>query len=108
MTTALLLVDLQRDYLETPDLEPEAESLGARAAVLLEGCRRRRVPVIHVWTTVRREDDRRLPHWKKAGRWRCLAGTRGHAPPAALEPADGEVIVHKAGFDPFAGRTQWQ
>jgi len=102
MKPALLLVDLQGDYLKTADLEPEAETLVARAAALLEGCRRSGVPVVFVWTTVRREDDRRLPHWKQAGRWMCVAGTTGHAPPASLRPIDGDVIVHKAGFDPFA------
>lgn len=102
MRAALLLVDLQRDYLAAPGLEPPAAALVARAAAVLQGCRRLRLPVIHVWTTVHPNDDRRLPHWRQAGRWMCVAGTAGHRPPETLLPLDGEPIVNKTGFNPFA------
>jgi len=101
MKPLLLLVDLQRDYLASPGLEPAAGSVVERAAALLEACRERDLPVVHAWTTVSRDDDRRMPHWKRAGRWLCEAGTPGHEPPAALAPRDGEEIVHKAFFSPF-------
>jgi acyl-CoA reductase-like NAD-dependent aldehyde dehydrogenase len=76
-----------------------------RAAVLLDHCRHQRIPVIHVWTTIRRDEDRRLPHWKRTDRWLCVAGTSGHQPPARLQPRAGETIIHKTGFNAFAGAT---
>ena len=103
MKPALLLVDLQGDHLATPELHPPADAVVTRAAVLLDHCRRHRIPVIHVWTTIRRDKDRRLPHWKRTGRWMCVAGTNGHQPPARLQPREGELIIHKTGFNAFAG-----
>jgi alpha-ketoglutaric semialdehyde dehydrogenase len=99
----LLLVDLQRDYLSDPDLQPAAGEITTGAAGLLEGCRRAGVDVAHVWTTVSREREDRMPHWEREGRWLCVEGTAGHAPPPALEPVAGEPIVHKTHFDPFSG-----
>jgi alpha-ketoglutaric semialdehyde dehydrogenase len=101
----LLLVDLQRDYLTNPELEPAAGRIVRQARALLDGCRELGVPVAHVWTTVSRRDDRRMSHWKREGRWLCEEGTPGHEPPRALEPRDGERIVHKAAFSAFAGGT---
>lgn len=101
MTPALLLVDLQQDFLDASGLEPPAGDLIARAADLLAGCRRAAMPIVHVWTTVRRDDDRRMPHWRARDLWRCEEGTPGHAPPASLRPRDGEAIVHKTDFSAF-------
>jgi alpha-ketoglutaric semialdehyde dehydrogenase len=102
MSHALLLVDLQGDFLTTPQLQPPADALIARAAGLLQACRRRQLPVLHIWTTVRREGDDRLPHWRESNRWMCVAGTPGHEPPDALRPVEGEAIIHKTGFNAFA------
>jgi acyl-CoA reductase-like NAD-dependent aldehyde dehydrogenase/nicotinamidase-related amidase len=99
----LVLVDLQRDYLALDGLEPAADAVVARARALLDGFRERGMPVAHVWTTVTREDDSRMRHWKTQGLWRCEAGSDGHRPPLGLEPRPGEAIVHKRGFDPFVG-----
>jgi delta 1-pyrroline-5-carboxylate dehydrogenase len=101
MKPALLLVDLQGDFLNAPGLQPDAETLIARTAALLSECRREKIPVIHAWTTVHRETDQRLPHWKKTDRWLCVAGTDGHKTPESLQPIPGEVVIHKTGFNPF-------
>jgi acyl-CoA reductase-like NAD-dependent aldehyde dehydrogenase/nicotinamidase-related amidase len=98
----LLLVDLQRDYLEAPDLDPPAAAIVRRAKDLLEGSRTRGLDVAHVWTTVSREHDDRMPHWKREGRWLCVDGTSGHEPPHGLEALEGEPIIHKTFFSPFA------
>lgn len=102
MSAALLLIDLQRDFLAAPGLVPAAGGLIDRASRLLAGCRARRIPVIHVWTTIRRDDDRRLRHWRESNRWQCVEGTAGHAPPDSLRPVEGERIIHKTGFNCFA------
>jgi alpha-ketoglutaric semialdehyde dehydrogenase len=98
----LLLIDLQQDFLAAPGLEPPAGRIVAAAAGLLERARRLGVPVAHAWTTVERSPDRRMPHWKESGRWICVRGTEGHAPPASLRPRDGEPVVEKTFFSPFS------
>lgn len=102
MKSALLLIDLQRDFLASANLQPPASSVTQRAAELLQACRQRGIPVIHIWTTVEREKDHRLPHWRELKRWMCVAGTPGHETPNELSPLAGETIVHKTGFNPFA------
>ena len=101
MKPLLLLVDLQNDYLSSPDLEPAAGAVVQEAARLLQHCRERGVAVAHVWTTVSRDPDNRMPHWKRANLWQCEEGTPGHRPPEALAPIDGEPIIHKTGFSAF-------
>jgi alpha-ketoglutaric semialdehyde dehydrogenase len=103
MRPLLLLVDLQRDYLAAPGLDPSAGAIVRRARDLLDRCRARGVAVAHAWTTVSRADDNRMPHWRREGRWLCEEGTQGHAPPPGLEPAAGEAVIHKTFFSPFAG-----
>ncbi|MGH7994188.1 MAG: aldehyde dehydrogenase family protein, partial [Limisphaerales bacterium] len=105
MKPALLLVDFQGDHLATFPSRSSADDTVARAAALLAECRERRVPVIHVWTSIDRRSDRRLPHWKKANRWDCVVGTAGHQPPIPLRPFKQETIVHKCGFNCFADGT---
>jgi acyl-CoA reductase-like NAD-dependent aldehyde dehydrogenase len=102
MNPTLLLVDLQNDFLSAPGLEPPAGELVDRAAELLRGCRAMSVPVVHVWTTIDRQADNRMPHWRRAGRWDCVAGTEGHAPPPALSAAAGEPVVDKTSFSAFS------
>ncbi len=101
MNPALLLVDLQRDFLATPGLEPGADELTRRAAALLEGCRRLSVPVLHAWTAVSPGGEDRMPHWRAAGRWDCVRGTEGQRPPLTLAPRSGELVVEKRWFSPF-------
>lgn len=102
MKPALLLVDLQNDYLATPDLQPPADTLIQQSASLLARCRLAEIPVIHVWTTVHQGDDRRLPHWRKENRWQCVEGTSGHSTAASLRPTNDETVIHKSGFNAFA------
>jgi nicotinamidase-related amidase len=102
MKPALLLVDFQGDYLNSPGIQPAVHALVAQSTALLEGCRKRCVPVIHIWTTIHRDNDQRMLHWRRANRWLCVAGTAGHQPPIRLQPQEGEAIIHKAGFNAFA------
>lgn len=98
MKSLLLLIDLQRDYLASPGLEPPAGTLERRARELVRGCRELGIPVAHLWTSVTRADDRRMPHWRREDRWLCEDGTPGHRPPAGLEPLEGEAVMHKTSF----------
>jgi acyl-CoA reductase-like NAD-dependent aldehyde dehydrogenase len=101
MNPLLLLVDLQRDYLDAPGIEPDPATVVDHAARLLRHCRQSGTPVAHVWTTVRRDPDNRMPHWKLTDRWRCEEGTPGHAAPASLTPRSDEEVFHKSAFSGF-------
>lgn len=100
MKPALLLVDLQADYLAGV---AGAGRLVARVSALLEGFRARGLPVVHAWTTCGPGGEGAMPHWRAAGIVRCVAGTPGHAPPAALRPFPGEPAVHKRFYSAFEG-----
>ena len=102
MKPAILLIDLQNDFLRYPSLEPAPGQVVQRATALLEGSRKQSLPIIHVWTSVQKNDDRRMPHWKRDGRWMCVHGTDGHAPPEPLRPLAGEPIIHKTFFSAFS------
>jgi aldehyde dehydrogenase (NAD+) len=99
---ALLLVDLQHDFLRAAGLEPSAGEVVDRAAELLQTCRDLRVPVIHVWLTIPRDKDVRMPHWKRLNKWACVEGTDGHATPKELRPTESEIVVRKTYFSAFS------
>jgi alpha-ketoglutaric semialdehyde dehydrogenase len=100
--TAVVLVDLQHDFLERPGVAPDPDTLCVRVARLLDAARRRGVPVVHVQTVTRADGADAMPHWKRLGRSACVEGTRGALPPPALMPADGELVVRKRFFSAFA------
>jgi acyl-CoA reductase-like NAD-dependent aldehyde dehydrogenase/nicotinamidase-related amidase len=102
MRPLLLLVDLQNDFLDSAGLEPAALEVVRGAARLLSGARAQGVPVIHAVTSVDPAEDTRMPHWKARGRWICLRGTTGHAPPPELAPLEGEAVVSKTFFSAFS------
>jgi alpha-ketoglutaric semialdehyde dehydrogenase len=104
MRPALLLVDLQNDFLGAAGLEPEASVLVRRAARLLCGVRAFGLPVLHAITSVDPAADDRMPHWKAAGTWKCVPGTRGAAVPPELSPSAGEAVVSKTFFSAFGSR----
>jgi nicotinamidase-related amidase len=95
MQPALVLVDLQQDFLARRGLEPAAQAIVATTARLLDGCRDRGVPVVHVQTVIRADGSDRMPHWKRADHWECVEGTAGAMPPPSLAPAAGETVVRK-------------
>jgi acyl-CoA reductase-like NAD-dependent aldehyde dehydrogenase len=101
MICALVLIDLQQDFLACPGLQPTAGYVIDAASRLLHGCRRLRVPVIHVFTSTDREPDNRMPHWRAANKRICELSSPGHKPPVELQPLAGEPIIHKQFFSGF-------
>ncbi len=104
MNAALLLIDLQHDFLSTPHLQPSAGQVTDRAAALVAACRQRHVPIYHIYTTVSRDPDNRMPHWKSTNRWMCEPGTPGHAAPDSLKPVQNDTVLHKQFFSAFSCR----
>lgn len=101
MKAALLLVDLQQDFLQRPGLTPAAAAVVDQAARLLDGCRLRKLPILHVHAQYRADGADRMPHWIRAGRTACVAGSAGAAPPVALAPRDAEAVLTKRYFSAF-------
>lgn len=101
MRPALLLIDAQQDFLGAPSLEPARGELCASLARLLADCRRARVPVVHVWTTVDALHPP-MPHWTTDRAARFHDGGAGHATPMELRPAADEAVFHKRFFSAFA------
>ena len=101
MTPALVLVDVQRDYLQRDDLTPAAEVLVAALAGLLADARARGWPVFHVQTRVRADASDAMPHWRAAGQALCVEGSEGAQAPEALTPEPGEhtdQVLGELGF----------
>lgn len=101
MPTALLLVDVQSDFLNRPGLEPDAPTLVARLAEFLGQARSRGWLIAHGRTQVRADGADAMPHWRKAGPLPCVAGTPGAAAPDALASQPGELIAIKRFFSAF-------
>lgn len=101
MKPALLLIDLQRDFLSQRGLSPKPAVVIAHAAMLLERARDLGLPVFHIHTQVRRDGSDRMPHWQRENTWLCVEGTPGVTTPDVLQPRAGEVIVHKQFFSGF-------
>ena len=99
--TALLLVDLQNDFLARPGLVPEVSALCRTAAFLLEAFRAQRLPIAHAHTVTRADGSDRMPHWKRLGITRCVEGTPGAEPPAPLAPLGGELVARKRYYSAF-------
>ena len=102
MRPALLLVDVQLDFLGHPSLAPPASELVACLKRVVAGFRACGVPVVHVHTLVSRDGADRMPHHADSETWRCLEGTPGAAPPPGLEPLRGEPVFSKSYFGAFS------
>lgn len=101
MRPALLLVDVQLDFLEPKGLQPPREILLRGLASLLDGCRKRDIPVLHVRTLVAADGHDRMPHWKRSGDARCVVGSSGAGSPAALRERAGEKVYAKQFYSAF-------
>ena len=101
MSDLLILVDFQEDYLKDTNTQPHPDALVQTAAHVLAKCRAAGMHILHIRTTITKETDKRMAHWKASDRWQCVKGTPGHATPVSLAEVDGEYVIHKSGFDPF-------
>lgn len=101
MRPALLLVDLQQDYLNRPGLVPAPAQLISNVAALLDICRQAAIPIYHTVTQIRSDGSDRMPHWKMANHWACVEGTSGVLPPAEIAALPEEAIFSKPFFNAF-------
>jgi alpha-ketoglutaric semialdehyde dehydrogenase len=98
---ALLLVDVQNDFLKEPSLTPPAGALVSAISELLTACRAASLPIIHIRTLVSPDGSDRMPHWSHNNDERCVKGSRGAEPPEGLEEASDEPVLPKRFFSAF-------
>jgi nicotinamidase-related amidase len=101
MRPALLLVDLQLDFLEPQELQPPRDVLLRGLAGILARCRERDVPVLHVRTLVAADGHDRMPHWTRNGDRRCMLGSRGAEAPSAVREGPDERVYAKQFYSGF-------
>lgn len=101
MQTALLLVDVQQDFLARPGLTPEREVVCQQLADLLQLVRQQGWPVIHVITEMTADGRGAMPHWRNQGVMQCVAGSAGAKAPQGLQPIAGELCLVKPFFSAF-------
>ena len=87
--SAVIVIDAQREYEEGPIALPAVHSAIAEISALIARARRHERPVVHV------------AHQGKAGG--LFDPSAGGAIIKALEPHDGETVVHKTLPNAFAG-----
>jgi len=101
MKAALVLVDLQYDFIEREGLVPCSPDLIENTSRLVQICRNHSIPVFHSRTVVDPDGNNRMPHWVRDDYWACVEGTRGCLPPPELEALAGEHVYKKQYFSAF-------
>jgi acyl-CoA reductase-like NAD-dependent aldehyde dehydrogenase/nicotinamidase-related amidase len=102
MKPALLLIDLQHDFLRREELVPSPARIIAQCESLLTACRKLQVPVLHIHTQIRKDGSDRMPHWKREDIWLCVEGTPGVLPPTELQPLKNEDVFIKQFYSGFS------
>lgn len=101
MNPALVLIDMQNDFLRRPGIAPSPEILIRTIDHLVSQLRLAGVPVIHVHTRVNADGSDRMPHWKRDDYRACVEGTEGCLPPEALKPEPQDHLVSKQFYSAF-------
>lgn len=101
MKAALLLVDLQNDFLARTGLVPNSEEIIRQTSVLLDGARALGLQVFHVHTRIHADGSNAMPHWRKNKQHACVENTPGAMPPPELAPKSGEIVISKRFFSGF-------
>ena len=99
--TALLLIDVQEDFLDRPGLTPDRATLVATLTAVLDHARQSGLPVIHVHTRVDGDLTNAMPHRHTSATAEVVAGTPGAESPPGLAPAAGEPLLFKRFFSAF-------
>jgi alpha-ketoglutaric semialdehyde dehydrogenase len=101
MKFALLLLDVQQDFLQRQGLAPSPQKLIEQLEKLVEGCRKHHIYIIHIHTQIRKDGTDRMPHWIHNHLWCCVEGSPGIQPPDKLKPATNELRITKQFFSGF-------
>lgn len=96
---ALVIVDMQEDYLNSPQLSPSRSEVIGATTELLTAARNTGTLVAHVHTLVDANGLNAMPH--RQSNPRCVHGTPGASPPVQLMPTAHETVLTKQFFSAF-------
>jgi len=97
---ALLLVDVQRDFVSS-SLEELGEGYPERVARLLAVARSAGLHVVHVHSLFEPDGSDWMRRYRGRGRIPCVRGTEGAEVLPEARPVEGEPVVVKQSFDAF-------
>ncbi len=96
---ALLVVDVQHDYLSPADLVPAPRVLVPQIAAVLALFRAAGAPIAHIRTAVHSDGRNAMPHRRTSPQ--CVEGSDGALPPTELVAHPGEPVIAKQFFSGF-------
>ena len=99
MNPLLILVDLQTVFLDSPGLEPSRAKVVERVEVVLQACREKQIPIVHLRTGT--PPGRRQPRLKTGRLSKPEINSKEYQPPAILAAEPAECIAHKIGYSGF-------
>jgi acyl-CoA reductase-like NAD-dependent aldehyde dehydrogenase/nicotinamidase-related amidase len=102
MKSALLIVDVQNEFVADPRLAPGTEFFLQKLTALLESFRGLKYPILHAHYVTEKDGRGYLLHHKKEGRKRCERGTTEAAPHPLAEPEEGEPVFAKHAYSAFS------
>ena len=97
---ALLLIDLQNDFLSSEHLSPKKEILLENVKKILDYARENSWEVIHIRTKIDQDKSDAMPHWKQSG-YRCIENSQGVKSPQSIEAIENETIIYKQFYSGF-------
>lgn len=95
---ALLLVDVQRDFL-SPSLDELGDGYPERVAHVLAVARSAGLHVVHAHSLFEPDGSDWMRRYRERGRIPCVRGTEGAEVLPEARPVDGEPVVVKHSFD---------
>lgn len=99
--SALLIVDVQEDFLAHPYIMSRREVLVATINRLIRLAKENRWPIIPICTVVQPNGENAMPHWNSSA-LKCIAGTAGAELASDLDGLDDDyLVVEKQFFSPF-------
>lgn len=99
--TALVLVDVQNDFLDRRELVPSLSDFISGANRLLRIANDAGWPIYEVRTIVRADGSNAMPHWQSGG-LKCVENTAGSLPPDGLDLSGLSVdFIGKQFHNPF-------
>jgi aldehyde dehydrogenase (NAD+) len=96
---ALLLVDVQEDYLQAPSLIPDRSTVVDQIERMLGSARAHQIPVAHLRTLTGAAGENAMPHRREHPF--CVDGTFGASVPDQLAEQPGELVAVKQYFSGF-------
>jgi len=104
--TALVLHDMQNDFLKASLVKPEMKEVVKRTRGLIDLAHSLSMPVIYTRFEMDPESTvppERAPHLRRAGPGICWKGTPGADVIEELEPTSGDLVVTKIRYSGFYG-----